>query len=381
MSTFIRRKRKTRTYWVELGFLVLGIFGLKPDLLTGMLEQQVQQNVDLTATGDWLKDAYRKTIAHNDYLSNALANTTPVTQVAYPGTQSLYQTAQYAQPTYTQPAYQYPQTAYQQAGYQQPHYTAGQYSTQQYPTQQYLGQQLPAQQYANPQYANPQYSASNYNASAYNTQQYTAPQYSAQQYNSNYQNGVQPPYRPGTYPQPNASNLNQAQQPHAYSLGANTLGTNQTYPNQYAATDTYAMHNSNYGNTGSLYQQYFGNSTNGLQQPNYNANLAYNGQAYNGQAYNSLAYNGLAAPQYGQSANAASNLYNNSTTSPYYTASSAARYNAPTTGATSPFWNPAASSLGVPGAYSAGTGTVAAPGAWQTYNPNTYGSQPTVGRY
>lgn len=131
MTQFTRRRRKKqRFYWVELGFLLLGIIGLKPEILTELLP------------------------------SNR-ANVQSLSQL--PTYNTLYVPVQALQPVLQQPYGAY-QPLYQVA--QQP--TSQAYSLYGAPNQQQVHQQL-AQQYTSPYdptrvASNPSQVTSRYNA-------------------------------------------------------------------------------------------------------------------------------------------------------------------------------------------------------------------------
>jgi hypothetical protein len=73
MAYFARQKRQTKTYWAELGFMALGLFGLQPGLFTSLL---TPSHAKLSAFSEPYYATYqgRPPLAYSDYSnSSALA--------------------------------------------------------------------------------------------------------------------------------------------------------------------------------------------------------------------------------------------------------------------------------------------------------------------
>jgi hypothetical protein len=98
-----RRRKKRRFYWVELGFLLLGLIGLRPEILTELFPNNRPNPNALTQLNPY--NTLYAPVATADPLSQ------PLLQPAYQAYQPAYQAYQ--------PAYQaYPQ----QSSYSQPQY-------------------------------------------------------------------------------------------------------------------------------------------------------------------------------------------------------------------------------------------------------------------
>jgi hypothetical protein len=366
MSLLLRRKPKTRTYWVELGFLVLGVFGLKPDLLLGLFESPSATHPEAAIASDLVREAYRRattpdtpayTFLHSlPATLQSVANTYPQNntgQYAYPNQNVAYQNGQYA----PQAQYSYPLVASQpytnpaysnqySANNTQPNYNSTPSSNQNYAQgSAYTQSQYPAQNYSNTAYQQNRTAYPNSSGYAQNyqgpSQQYLSQQYPSQQYPSQQ-------YPTQQYP---------TQQPHAYSTQPYQQQSYQPpYPSiehqgynagsGYNIASGYNANNSGYnGTNGTLYQQLF-------NQPQANTSLFGNATQY----------------QSGYGLGAATN--------PAYTASTygTSAYNQPngyrsgTTGYTNPL--------------STNRNANANQGTWQQqYNPASYGNQSYQGRY
>jgi hypothetical protein len=219
MAIFTRQKRQPRTYWAELGFMVLGLLGLQPSLFLSLFQsapakvasyaEQNGYNVSaqsLEGYRDWATSQINGLLPHpstssynnsngwapapvnvngtmpsTSYTPGAyLASNTTAQPYAQPHAYSTqpYAQQQYTQPAFTQPAYGQPaygQQApanynynYNQPAYAQPLQSNGQYSN--------------GQQYSSNQYSNNQYPAASYTPTPYTPAQYTAAPYSTGQY-------------------------------------------------------------------------------------------------------------------------------------------------------------------------------------------------------
>ena len=93
-----RRRKKRRFYWVELGFLILGLIGLRPEILTEFFPNR--------RTSEPVTTYYPQPLLQPVYQPIYPA---PAQQLAYgyPQYQQQYQ-QQYPQQHQQQPAYQYP---------------------------------------------------------------------------------------------------------------------------------------------------------------------------------------------------------------------------------------------------------------------------------
>jgi len=108
-----RRRKKRRFYWVELGFLLLGLIGLRPEILTELFPNNRPNPNALTQLNP--HNTLYAPVATADPLSQ------PLLQPAYQAYQPAYQAYQPAYQAY-QPAYQAYQPAYQASSYNQPQY-------------------------------------------------------------------------------------------------------------------------------------------------------------------------------------------------------------------------------------------------------------------
>jgi hypothetical protein len=253
MAIFGRQKRQARTYWAELGFMILGLLGLQPTLFMSLLQgtpekvaNYAEQNgysvspQSLEAIRDWTTSHLTGLLPHSQQgpmstpngwapvpvqATGALPSTSytpsgylasqPMTQ-PYPMQNTYGTAAGYAQ----QPA-TYGQTA---AGYGQPNYSQPNYSQ--------------------PGYGQPNYGQSNYGQSNYgqfgNAQAgYGQPLNAAQNPNVQYQNGYQNSYPNSSLPTNSVPSSNQQPYYGGSSLNANPYGA----PGPGGATNSYNSNN------------------------------------------------------------------------------------------------------------------------------------------
>jgi len=98
-QTTRRRRKKRRFYWVELGFLLLGLIGLRPEILTELFPNNRPNPNALTQLNPY--NTLYAPVATADPLSQ------PLLQPAYQAYQPAYQTYQpaYQASSYNQPQY------------------------------------------------------------------------------------------------------------------------------------------------------------------------------------------------------------------------------------------------------------------------------------
>jgi hypothetical protein len=91
MARTVRRRKKQRIYWVEIGFLILGLIALRPSLVSDVLNMGRNPNVDVPPiryVGDYRNDYYR-----NDPGSAGVSSYYPVwNQPSYPASDPLRST-------------------------------------------------------------------------------------------------------------------------------------------------------------------------------------------------------------------------------------------------------------------------------------------------
>ncbi|MCY2985414.1 MAG: hypothetical protein NTY15_17440 [Planctomycetota bacterium] len=168
MAHFARQKRQTKTYWAELGFMALGLFGLQPGLFTSLL---TPSQTKFSAATDPYLSAYQSRPAsgyseypptHNTSQLGAFTQQLLSTQAAYNPSYLLSNDSQAysSQPILSQ-AFPAGQNAYQatpQFSYNQPSAQTGfsqqsfgqQTNLQSYPQSQNLAAQQNYQQYQQP---------------------------------------------------------------------------------------------------------------------------------------------------------------------------------------------------------------------------------------
>ncbi len=278
MAIFGRQKRQPRTYWAELGFMILGLLGLQPTLFMSLLQgtpekvaNYAEQNgysvspQSLEAIRDWTTSHLNGLLPHSQQgpmstpngwapvpvqATGALPSTSytpsgylasqPMTQ-PYPMQNTYGTAAGYAQQpaTYGQTGAGYGQPNYSQPGYSQPGYSQPNYGQSNYGqfgnAQAGYGQQ--------PQYGtNPAntYSANTYSANANPTNsfgnQYQTAQHPAVNPQTGY--GYNNPYQTPGYNVPSSN-----QQPYygGSSLNANANPYGASGP--AGATNSYNSNN------------------------------------------------------------------------------------------------------------------------------------------
>jgi hypothetical protein len=101
------RRKKRRFYWVELGFLLLGLIGLRPEILTELLPHHQNHYVPVPSPQTFLQPIYQVPEQQTHGYSYPAYYNHPQGQLAYnPG----YQTASY-------PVANYPPASYPPATY------------------------------------------------------------------------------------------------------------------------------------------------------------------------------------------------------------------------------------------------------------------------
>ena len=301
MAYFARQKRQTKTYWAELGFMALGLFGLQPGLFTSLV---TPSQAKISALADTYYASYqgRPSLAYSDYLSSpslAIASNLygpstgnwgqsqpyvassflPATSTQQPS----FLSAQYpTASSLSQPGAYAPQSLYSQAAYN-PSYLQTNYS-QPFSNQPNLSQPYPTGQNA---YQSTQFSYNQPNTQAGYGQQSYGQQTYPQSYPSSqnlasqhgYQQSAQPTYLQNQNTWQNSANY-LAQAYPGYSSTASTSGlyannSGSYQPNSAYRTSSYSGARANpYG----VYEPYtpqqslFGNGT---------GSTAYNSNSYN----------------------------------------------------------------------------------------------------
>jgi hypothetical protein len=332
MAYFARQKRQTKTYWAELGFMALGLFGLQPGLFTNLLSAP-QPSLSELAGPIYASYPFRPqsnyldysstpslTLASNLYGTNAVSwaqpqylsnsflpaiNTLPPSYLAtqYPQSANVSQLSTYPQqPLYSQAAYApafsalgYPQQNSNQLGYSQPSNTSQNtfqpaLSSYNQPTNQAgygYGQQIYSQQ----PYSQQPYSQAAGNWSNANPQSQNFASQSTYQPN---QQQAQPSYQQNQKTWPNvASYLAQANPtPYAQSSVSGQYGNNG---GNYRSNSAFQSNN-NAGSRTSPYNAYEPFTakpsmfSNGTDSPPYSSNNYYAGSNYGAASAQSYPY-------------------------------------------------------------------------------------------
>ncbi len=340
MAIFGRQKRQPRTYWAELGFMILGLLGLQPTLFMSLL-QGTPEKVANYAEQNGYSVSPQSLEAIRDWTTSHLTGLLPHSQ------QGPMSTPNGWAPVPVQASGGLPSTSYTPSGY-----LASQSMTQPYPMQNTYGTaagyaQQPAT-YGQPNYSQPGYGQSNFGQSNYGqfgnaqTGYGQQPQYGTNPanattngWNSQPMNGVQ---------NPNVRYQNAYQ--NTYSANANPTNT---FGNQYQT----AQHPAVNPQTGYGYNSPY-------QTPGYNVPPS-NQQPY----YGGSTLNANANPYGAVGPNGATNSYNSNNTW------SRATPLGSSTGFTG-FGAPSYSQSYSPTNYSASqfNGTQPNAGTWQRYQPS-----------
>lgn len=283
MTSFVRRKRPFRSYWVEIGFLLLGIVGLKPSIITDMFTTvRPDPNYGYANSNPYSNDSYRGVV--NSGLNGGLNLDTLNRSVDWAGAYAALVNSLHANQNLTQRPGMVPFNTQASFATGLPSSSNAYASSAYYPA--YSNPTYPSQAFPNATYANPAYGANPAYASN--------PSYGA---NAAWQSPTYPPnnssnlalastptgnsnwhmysstsaYNPSNY---NSANYNSAASPIAYSLAANPWASNQqpAYPTQpYSATNfpTQPTSNPNWNNgTNNVSSNYWGNNSNGYGRQN-----------------------------------------------------------------------------------------------------------------
>ena len=248
MAIFGRQKRQARTYWAELGFMILGLLGLQPTLFMSLL-QGTPEKVANYAEQNGYSVSPQSLEAIRDWTTSHLTGLLPHSQ------QGPMSTPNGWAPVPVQATGALPSTSYTPSGY-----LASQPMTQPYPMQNTYGTaagyaQQPATygqtaagygqpNYSQPGYSQPNYGQSNYGQSNYgqfgNAQAgYGQPLNAAQNPNVQYQNGYQNSYPNSSLPTNSVPSSNQQPYYGGSSLNANPYGA----PGPGGATNSYNSNN------------------------------------------------------------------------------------------------------------------------------------------
>ena len=302
MAYFARQKRQTKTYWAELGFMALGLFGLQPGLFTSLLTPS-QAKLPAIIDPYYAAQQGRPSLAYSDYMSSpslAIAS-----NLYGPNTGSWVQSQPYTASSFL------PATSVQQPSFMAAQYPATSNLSQ---LSAYIPQSLYSQAAYNPSYLQPNYSQP-YSNQPNQSQPFSTGQnvYQSTQFGYNQPNTQtgfsQQSYGQQTYPQSqNLAFQNSYQQPAqtTYPQNQNSWTNSGNYVAQgypgYAATSSgsgsYADNSGSYqpnsayrsssysgarANPYSAYEPYsqqqplFGS---GNGSPAYNANSYYTGSNY-----------------------------------------------------------------------------------------------------
>ena len=243
MAIFGRQKRQARTYWAELGFMILGLLGLQPTLFMSLL-QGTPEKVANYAEQNGYSVSPQSLEAIRDWTTSHLTGLLPHSQ------QGPMSTPNGWAPVPVQATGALPSTSYTPSGY-----LASQPMTQPYPMQNTYGTaagyaQQPATYgqtaagYGQPNYGQSNYGQSNYGQSNYgqfgNAQAgYGQPLNAAQNPNVQYQNGYQNSYPNSSLPTNSVPSSNQQPYYGGSSLNANPYGA----PGPGGATNSYNSNN------------------------------------------------------------------------------------------------------------------------------------------
>ena len=258
MAIFGRQKRQPRTYWAELGFMILGLLGLQPTLFMSLL-QGTPEKVANYAEQNGYSVSPQSLEAIRDWTTSHLTGLLPHSQ------QGPMSTPNGWAPVPVQATGALPSTSYTPSGY-----LASQPMTQPYPMQNTYGTaagyaQQPATygqtaagygqpNYSQPGYSQPNYGQSNYGQSNYGQSNYGQSNYgqfgnaqagygqplnAAQNPNVQYQNGYQNSYPNSSLPTNSVPSSNQQPYYGGSSLNANPYGA----PGPGGATNSYNSNN------------------------------------------------------------------------------------------------------------------------------------------
>ena len=258
MAIFGRQKRQARTYWAELGFMILGLLGLQPTLFMSLL-QGTPEKVANYAEQNGYSVSPQSLEAIRDWTTSHLTGLLPHSQ------QGPMSTPNGWAPVPVQATGALPSTSYTPSGY-----LASQPMTQPYPMQNTYGTaagyaQQPATygqtaagygqpNYSQPGYSQPNYGQSNYGQSNYGQSNYGQSNYgqfgnaqagygqplnAAQNPNVQYQNGYQNSYPNSSLPTNSVPSSNQQPYYGGSSLNANPYGA----PGPGGATNSYNSNN------------------------------------------------------------------------------------------------------------------------------------------
>jgi hypothetical protein len=294
MAIFGRQKRQPRTYWAELGFMILGLLGLQPTLFMSLL-QGTPEKVANYAEQNGYSVSPQSLEAIRDWTTSQLTGLLPHSQ------QGPISTPNGWAPVPVQGSGALPSTSYTPSGY-----LASQPMTQPYPMQNTYGTaagyaQQPAAYgqtatgYGQPNYSQPGYGQSNYGQSNY-----------GQFGNAQAGYGQQPQY--GTNPVNATTNgwnsqpMNGVQNPNVrYQNGYQNNYPNNSLPANTYSANTYSANATPTNSFGNQYQTAQHPAVN--PQTDYGYNSPYQTPGYTAPPSNQQPYYG------GSSLNANANPY------------------------------------------------------------------------
>ena len=233
MAIFGRQKRQPRTYWAELGFMILGLLGLQPTLFMSLL-QGTPEKVANYAEQNGYSVSPQSLEAIRDWTTSHLTGLLPHSQ------QGPMSTPNGWAPVPVQATGALPSTSYTPSGY-----LASQPMTQPYPMQNTYGtaagyaQQPATYGQTAAGYGQPNYGQSNYGQFGNAQAGYGQPLNAAQNPNVQYQNGYQNSYPNSSLPTNSVPSSNQQPYYGGSSLNANPYGA----PGPGGATNSYNSNN------------------------------------------------------------------------------------------------------------------------------------------